>query len=138
MAKQNDNASFLGRGWSFPPEFNRSLNNIEMSEGEDDIKESIEILLSTQVGERMMHPDFGCNLERLMFENLDLTLQRYIKDLIQTAILKYETRINLEEISFYPEPQYGRININIDYTVRSTNTRTNLVYPYYLIEGTNL
>jgi phage baseplate assembly protein W len=138
MVKQNDNASFLGRGWSFPPEFNRSMNNIEMSEGEEDIKESIEILLSTQVGERMMHPDFGCNLERLMFENLDLTLQRYIKDLIQTAILKYETRINLEEISFHPEPQYGRIIINIQYTIRSTNTRTNLVYPYYLIEGTNL
>lgn len=138
MAQKRKNIPFLGTGWAFPPEFVRSTKTIVMSEGEDDIKQSLEILLSTKIGERMMHPDFGCNLERMMFENLNLTLQRYMRDLIEMSILKYETRIKLDEITFHPNQLQGCIYINVKYLIRTTNTRTNLVYPFYLKEGTNL
>jgi uncharacterized protein len=136
--KANKTIPFLGRGWAFPPEFNRGMKTVVMSEGEEDIKQSLEILLSTKVGERMMHPDFGCNLERMMFEKLDLTLERYMKDLIQTSILNYETRIAIQDISFKHDPLKGCIYINVGYVVRTTNTRTNLVYPFYIQEGTNI
>lgn len=132
------NIAFLGKGWSFPPQFNRATKTIEMSEGVEDIKQSLEIILATRVGERAMHPDFGCNLERLLFESLNLTLERNIKDMIQTAILKYETRIKLEEIDFHSDKVKGCIYINLNFLIRTTNTRSNIVYPYYLKEGTNI
>lgn len=138
MPDKKTNIAFLGKGWSFPPQFNRSTKTISMSEGLQDIKQSLEIILSTRVGERMMHPNFGCSLERMLFENIDLTIQRNIKDIIETAILKYETRIKLEEIHFHPDQLNGCIYIDINFIIRTTNTRSNIVYPFYLKEGTNL
>ena len=128
--------SFLGTGWGFPPTFDRSAKGIEMIADEDDIRSSLEILLSTDVGERVMQPKYGCNLHRLLFEPLDTSLQAYMKDLIKTAILYFEPRIILENVTLQPEPEEGRITINVDYTIAGTNTRNNLVYPYYLNEGT--
>ncbi|HKK81157.1 MAG TPA: GPW/gp25 family protein [Prolixibacteraceae bacterium] len=138
MSSDKKKTSFLGTGWAFPPEFKRGLKTVSMAEGEDDIKQSLEILLSTKVGERLMHPDFGCNLEQMMFEKLDLSLERYMKDLILSAITKYESRIEAEDISFETDKINGCILINVRYIVRTTNTRTNLVYPFYIIEGTNI
>ncbi len=128
--------SFLGTGWGFPPTFDRSAKGIEMIADEDDIRSSLEILLSTDIGERVMQPKYGCNLHRLLFEPLDTSLQAYMKDLIKTAILYFEPRIILENVTLQPEPEEGRITINVDYTIAGTNTRNNLVYPYYLTEGT--
>lgn len=128
--------SFLGTGWGFPPTFDRSAKGIEMIADEDDIRSSLEILLSTDVGERVMQPKYGCNLHRLLFEPLDTSLRAYMKDLIKTAILYFEPRIILENVTLQPEPEEGRITINVDYTIAGTNTRNNLVYPYYLNEGT--
>ena len=128
--------SYLGTGWGFPPTFDRSAKGIEMIADEDDIRSSLEILLSTDIGERVMQPKYGCNLHRLLFEPLDTSLQAYMKDLIKTAILYFEPRIILENVTLQPEPEEGRITINVDYTIAGTNTRNNLVYPYYLTEGT--
>ncbi len=109
-----------------------------MISAEEDIQSSLEILLSTDVGERVIQPKYGCNLHRLLFEPLDTTLQAYMKDLIKTAILYFEPRIILNDVTLDPEPEEGRININIDYTVATTNTRNNFVYPFYLREGTEI
>ena len=128
--------SFLGTGWGFPPTFDRSARGVEMIADEDDIRSSLEILLSTDVGERVMQPKYGCNLHRLLFEPLDTSLQAYMKDLIRTAILYFEPRIILDNVTLLPEPEEGRIVISIDYTIAGTNTRNNLVYPFYLTEGT--
>lgn len=133
-----DKRSFLGTGWDFPPSFDRSAGSVRMLTDESDIRSSLEILLSTDVGERVMQPRYGCNLRRLLFEPLDLTLQAYMKDLIRTAILYFEPRIILDDVVLIPEPLEGRVVIEIHYTIAGTNTRNNFVYPFYLEEGTEV
>ena len=131
--------SFLGRGWGFPPEFNRATKAVNMLEDEADIKSSLEILLSTRLGERVMVPDYGCNLDELLFNPLTLTLKTYVIDLIKTAILYYEPRIDLNKINIDPTDELeGVLLINLDYTVRATNSRKNMVYPFYKAEGNEL
>lgn len=129
---------FLGKGWGFPPEFRKGKLGVKMSSGAEDIKESLFILLSTKLGERFMTPDFGCDIDSLLFEPIDLNLEQSLDDEIRRAILLYETRISIDEIIFHPKPDEGVIHINIEYLIRTTNTRTNIVFPFYLTEGTNL
>lgn len=129
--------SFLGRGWGFPPTFSRN-SGVEMTTGEEDIHNSLEILLSTSVGERVMQSKYGCNMDRLLFEPLDSSLQAYMKDLIHTAILYFEPRIILDGVKLTAVAEEGRIDISIDYTIATTNTRHNYVYPFYKIEGTEI
>ncbi len=129
---------FLGRGWSFPPTFSKESSGLIMAEGEEDIKQSLQILLSTRVGERIMQPDFGCNLDDLLFDNVDINLKTYIADLVETAIIEFEPRIELEAVSIDTTQIYeGVILIEVDYEIRATNSRFNFVYPFYLNEGTN-
>jgi len=131
----NDDKSFLGRGWSFPPTFDSSAREIVMLDGEDDIKSSLEILLSTALGERVMQPKYGCNLSDLLFEPVTTTLQTELQNKIQVAILFFEARIDVQKISLVPQNNVnGVLLISIDYIVRSTNSRGNLVYPFYLSE----
>ena len=131
--------SFLGRGWGFPPEFNRATKAVNMLKDEADIKSSLEILLSTRLGERVMVPDYGCNLDELLFKPLTLTLKTFVIDLIKTAILYYEPRIDLNKIAIDPTDELeGVLLINLEYTVRATNSRKNMVYPFYKAEGNEL
>jgi phage baseplate assembly protein W len=133
-----DQGSFLGTGWDFPPAFDRGPNGVRMISDEDDIRSSLRVLLSTTVGERRMQPKYGCNLQKLVFEPVDTTLTTYVKDLIRTAILYFEPRIVLEDVVLLPVPLEGRIDISLTYTVATTNTRYNYVYPFYRAEGTEL
>jgi len=131
--------SFLGTGWSFPPRFEKQTNWVELVSDEDDIRESLIILLSTRPGERVMNPLYGCNLDDLLFAPLNLTLKTYVVDLIETAILYFEPRIDLNKIEINENNDLeGELLIELDYTVRSTNTRRNLVYPFYRGEGTDV
>ena len=131
--------SFLGTGWSFPPQFNNVSAQAALLSDEEDIQSSLEILLSTRQGERVMRPDYGCNLDELVFEPLTTTFKTYIKDLISTAILYYEPRIAVNKIDLDDTGELeGRILISIDYTVRSTNSRYNFVYPFYKTENTEI
>jgi len=132
------NIPFIGKGWSFPPEFNRATRSNEMSAGAKDIQESLEILLSVKPEERLMHPTFGCDLSILLFEPLDNTLEKYIEEQIRNAILIHEPRITTENINFEFNRTQGIIFIDIQYIIKSTNSRTNIVFPFYLKEGTNL
>ena len=131
--------SFLGRGWGFPPEFNRLTKAVNMLEDEADIKSSLEILLSTRLGERIMVPNYGCNLDELLFKPLTLTLKTFVVDLIKTAILYHEPRIDINKIDIDPTNEIeGVLLINLDYTIRATNSRKNMVYPFYKEEGNEL
>ena len=141
MAESNfvkSNNAFLGRGWGFPPEFSRGGNSVEMFEAEKDIQSSLEILLATALGERVMEPGYGCNLDKLVFEPLDTTFSTFITEQIRTAILFNEPRVVLENVDYFTNNLEGRIDISIDYTIISTNTRANLVFPFYLNEGTDI
>lgn len=128
--------SFLGRGWSFPPEFSKTSEEVEMLEGDADIQSSLEILLSTRLGERIMVPNYGCNLDEMLFQSLDLTLKTFVIDLIKTAILYHEPRIEVNEINLFSDNELeGVLLIDIEYTIRTTNSRRNMVYPFYKGEG---
>lgn len=132
MDNQN---SFLGRGWSFPPAFSKSEKEVQMLDGEADVQSSIEIILSTELGERVMLPRFGWKRDRWVFESLSTTTATVMQKEIQTALLVYEPRIDINEVALQPDQaEQGKINIMVDYTVRNTNTRYNLVYPFYLTE----
>lgn len=131
--------SFLGTGWGFPPEFQRETRKVMTTSGEEDIKKSLEILLSTRLGERVMLPEYGCNLEELLFQPLDLSLKTYVVDLIRTAILYFEPRIDVTRIDIDPTNELeGELLIRIDYIIRSTNSRSNIVYPFYKGEGSEI
>jgi phage baseplate assembly protein W len=128
------NDSFLGRGWSFPPTFNKG-DGVQMLQGEDDIQSSLQILLSTSIGERVMQPEFGCNTNAMLFESITTGFQTYMKNLVKNAILLYEPRIDLQSVDLLTQNAAdGLILISIDYVVRTTNTRGNLVYPFYVNE----
>ncbi|MBA4408105.1 MAG: hypothetical protein C0397_01620 [Odoribacter sp.] len=129
--------SFLGRGWGFPPEFSKNTASVLLTEDEEDIEKSLEILLSTRLGERIMLPGYGCNLDELLFKPLNLTLKTYVTDLIKTAILYHESRIDVEKIRIEPSNDTdGILLITIDYRIRITNSRKNMVFPFYQAEGT--
>ncbi len=131
--------AFLGRGWSFPPEFDKSAKGVAMLEEEKDIESSLEILFSTKLGERVMQPTYGCNLDDMVFESMNLTMLTYMKDIIENAILYHEPRIKLEKLDIDTSNQNeGMLLIVLNYIVRATNSRFNYVYPYYLNEGTNV
>ena len=130
---------FLGTGWSFPPEFKINQKEIKMISDEEDIESSLYILLSTRLGERVMLPEYGCNLDELLFEGLNRTLITYVTDLIETAILYHEPRIEVISIDISEtDPLEGKLIIEIDYRIRVTNTRRNMVFPFYKEEGTDL
>jgi phage baseplate assembly protein W len=134
--------SFLGRGWSFPPKFVKGeagTAGLRMSADEQDIQESIAILLSTRLGERIMLPGYGCDLTTMLFEGLSASVVTYIKDMVRTALKRHEPRIKLEKTNIRTEKAgEGLVLIEVNYLVRATNTRTNFVYPYYINEATNL
>lgn len=128
--------SYLGKGWRFPPTFSNQGQTVEMLSAFDDIESSLCILIGTATGERVMQPDFGCNMEELVFESLDATMKTYMKDKIFTAILYHEPRIDLLEVVFHDEQEAeGLILIEIMYSVRGTNSRENMVYPFYKNEA---
>ncbi|MGS2764498.1 GPW/gp25 family protein [Sinomicrobium sp. M5D2P9] len=134
----NHKDSFLGTGWSFPPQFNKAGKSVTMTSNEEDIRKSLEILLSTKLGERIMQPKYGCNLEDLLFNPLNRTLKTYVTELINNAILYYEPRIDVEKTDITQgDDQKGELLILLDYKVRATNSRKNLVFPFYKGEGTD-
>ena len=131
--------SFLGTGWGFPPQFDNQSGNVAMLSDSEDIRSSLEILLSTRSGERVMLSDYGCHLDELLFEPLTTTMKTYMKDLIQTAILYHEPRIEVNKIELVDTGEVeGRILITVDYTIRATNSRFNYVFPFYLQEGAEI
>lgn len=130
---------FLGRGWSFPPSFMRDRASVEMLEEEADIASSLEILLGTAQGERILQPHYGCNLDELLFETLDTRMKTLMADKVESAILYNEPRIDLENVTLNDSLELeGVILIEVAYRVRSTNSRFNFVYPYYRLEGTDI
>ncbi|MGE0019603.1 MAG: GPW/gp25 family protein [Draconibacterium sp.] len=131
--------SFLGRGWAFPPAFNRQTRSVELVEDEADILNSLEILLSTRRNERIMLPGYGCNPDELLFKPLDLALKTYLADQIKTAILYHEPRIDVIRVTLEESRmQDGVVLIKVEFMVRKTNSRKNMVYPFYKNEGNEL
>ena len=108
-----------------------------MVERELDILESLRILFMTRKGERVMHPNYGCNLHDLVFEPMDPRTESAIEQTIRQAILFYEPRIDVVKISVETQDWLeGELAIQLEYRIRETNTRQNIVFPFYIREGT--
>ena len=131
-----DSNAFLGRGWSFPPVLTES--GAKMSAYEQDIRESLRVLFSTSPGERVNRYDYGCNLRQYAFEPLSEQLTVRMRNEISRAVILYEPRIELEDVSFEEQPDNGVLLIRLTYTVIRTNNRNNMVYPFYINEGTSI
>ncbi|MCD2324178.1 GPW/gp25 family protein [Sphingomonas sp. IC-56] len=130
-------APFLGRGWSFPPRVTPLGARTEMVEGHADIEQSLFILLSTWPGERVMVPGYGCDLQRFVLADLTRTLLTELCEAVRVAILRWEPRIDLLDVSATPDLlDSALVRIGIEYRVRTANTRNNLVFPFYRNEGT--
>lgn len=139
MSDSNQSKAYLGTGWGFPPTFSKQTADVGMLSGVEDIESSLRILLGTRPGERVMQPEFGCNLDRLLFEPLTTTMKTYMTELIKTAVLFYEPRIILNSVDLTgSDDNEGLVLITLNYTVRTTNTRFNYVYPYYMNEGSDV
>lgn len=128
------NRSLIGRGWAFPL---RPRNGaLSWTEGEEKIKQSIMIILTTAPGERVMLPAFGCGLNELMFQPNTVQWQGAIQDRVRDALVNWEPRIDVIDVRVESPAEAKHIAlIHIDYRVRSNNAFYNLVYPFYLNEG---
>jgi phage baseplate assembly protein W len=140
MTMNNDQkmnyTSFLGTGWSFPPEFSPEIGEVLMTADEADIQASLQILLGTAPKERFMNPLYGLDMQEMLFEPMGTTTKTLLKDRIQHAILIYEPRILLVNLELDSSLELeGRINIILEYEIRATNSRFNLVYPFYTTDS---
>ncbi len=134
---ENPEAAFLGTGWSFPPTFSRYTYSVDMVSADQDIRESLWILFSTSLGERIMLPQYGSQLWKMVFQNISTTLMTQLEDIVRQAVLYWEARIDVDEITVQPDATVaGLVLITVNYTIRRTNARNNLVYPFYIQEGT--
>jgi len=127
--------SFLGRGWSFPVRLHEKEGTIRFSEYEQDVRESIWIILATSKGERVMRPDFGCGIHEMVFEVINTTTLTLIETTVRQALAAFEARIDVTQVKALSDGGIdGRLRISIDYVVRGTNNQFNLVYPFYIRE----
>lgn len=128
--------AFLGVGWSFPVAPDAAAQDVARAEYEEDIRQSIRIILETTPGERVMRPDFGSGLMAMVFEPVNTTTLALVKQRVEQALVLWEPRIDVGEVKLtVGGDSRNRLDINIAYRVRSTNTFYNLVYPFYLREG---
>jgi len=137
MDKREHN--FFGSGWAFPITF--SIGNLELSltKYEENINESIRLILFTNKGERCLQPQFGSGLHQYFFRAKDETLKGDIKDAIETSLLNNEPRISVEDVQVnFNDEINGMVDVLITYMYNETNTRHNYVFPFYLQEGTDL
>lgn len=128
--------AFLGVGWSFPVELDAKGSDVAVAAYEEDIRQSIRIILETTPGERVMRPDFGSGLKAMVFEPANYTTLALVKQRVEQALVLWEPRIDVREVKVtINAAMRNRIDIDIGYEVRATNTFYNLVYPFYLQEG---
>tara|TARA_B110000240_G_C13512661_1_gene460746 strand:+ start:7943 stop:8356 length:414 start_codon:yes stop_codon:yes gene_type:complete len=131
--------SFLGRGWGFPPTFSKEKADIEMVSKEEDIRQSLIIFFNTKLGERIMRSDYGCIVHNYMFEKSDLDVYEQLAFELKQSIRIYEPRVIVHNVhASKSDAINGLIHLEVVYEVHSTNVRDNIVFPFYLNEGTEI
>ncbi|HWJ12149.1 MAG TPA: GPW/gp25 family protein [Gemmatimonadaceae bacterium] len=143
----SDRKEFLGCGWAMPVELDPLTGLVARVEHEEDIRQSIRIIVETQEGERVMRPRFGCGIHEMAFAAIDTTAIQRIKSTIEEALRRCEARIEVLDIIVQQAPlpvlrngqrevlQDGELLIELEYRVRKTNQVGNLVFPFYFAEG---
>jgi phage baseplate assembly protein W len=125
--------AFLGSGWAFPVAID--AGQTATAAYEEDVRQAILIILGTDPGERVMRPDFGAGLSAFVFEPMTPATLESLKQRVQEALVDWEPRIDVETVTVTAAPDEGKALIEMRYRVRATNSHFNLVYPFYLEEG---
>lgn len=129
-------AGFLGTGWGFPPTFGPGGASVEMVSGEEDIRQALTILLASRPGERPMQELFGCPLDQAVFAAADKGLINRVITWVHDAVLAFEPRVRLLDVDVTVDATVeGLLHVRLDYVVVQTNSRYNLVFPFYLLEA---
>jgi len=132
----DERKDFLGRGWAMPVDVDPFTGLIAAAEYEEDIRQSIRIIIETAPGERVMRPNFGCGIHDLVFEAVDTTTIQRIRSEVEEALRRYEARIDVLEVNVDEDATAeGKLLIELEYRVRRTNQLGNLVFPFYYREG---
>lgn len=132
-----DDKTYLGTGWAFPVRFNQ--RGVHLVSDEEDIWESLRILFSTIPGERVFRYNYGCPIDKWVFSKIDLSERTMIIDIIEQAIRDGEPRIITDSVDVeIRDAMEGILWIKVEFTIRQTNSRSSLVYPFYFLEGTQL
>jgi len=134
MKAKVDERAFLGTGWAFPVRLD-DTGDVTLVSYDEDVRQAVILILETELGERAMRPTFGAGLHALAFEPLNTRTAALARHRVETALVQWEPRIDSITVNVAAVPREGRLDIDIRYRVRSTNTFYNLVYPFYLQEG---
>lgn len=127
---------FLGRGWAMPVQLDPRTGLVESVAYEEDIRQSILIILETAPGERVMRPNFGCGIHELVFTAVDSTAIQRIRSVVDEAMRRCEARIDVIAINVDEDATTeGKLLVELEYRVRKTNQLGNLVFPFYFREG---
>lgn len=127
--------NFLGVGWKYPVGVDAN-KKIALSLYEEDIEEAIRIILGTAKGERVMRPGFGCGIHDFVFAPINTATINQVENSVREALTLWEPRIELLKVEASAEKaDNGMLPVSIDYRVRNTNSRFNMVYPFYMQEG---
>jgi phage baseplate assembly protein W len=129
----NFSPAFLGRGWAYP--VCATAGRTDTTAYEEDVRQAIRIILGTDPGERVMRPDFGAGLSAFVFEPMSTATLEALKQRVKEALIDWEPRIDVSEVTLTASPDEGKVLIDMSYRVRATNSQQNLVYPFYLQEG---
>lgn len=125
-------SEITGTGWRFPilPD---AAGGLGYAEGDENVEQSLKILLLTNLGQRIMRPDFGCRAPSLVFAPGSTQYLGLLETTVREAVRDWEPRVDLEAVNAEVDPEdETRVTVNIAYRVRQTNTRNNLVFPFYL------
>ncbi|BBU33475.1 baseplate protein (plasmid) [Burkholderia sp. THE68] len=132
----NERKNFLGRGWAMPVRLDPRTGLVASAEYEEDIRQSILIILETAPGERVMRRNFGCGIHELVFASIDSTALQRIRSVIEETLVRCEARVEVLSVAIEENPDVdGCLLIELEYRVRKTNQIGNLVFPFYLREG---
>lgn len=131
-----ENSAFIGKGWAFPPSFGNQGQDLHLVEGETEIEQSLVVLFSTRLGERVMHHSFGMDFDKYIFEGFSPRLLFEIEKMIRDAVDTYESRVELEKLDFIPSlTNDTELRVEVTFRIKGTNSRHNLVFPFSLAEG---
>ena len=125
--------AFLGVGWAFP--VCADAGRTAVAAYEEDVRQAILVIVGTDPGERVMRPDFGAGLSAFVFEPMTPATLEALRQRVHDALVDWEPRIDVLEVTAVPRPDEGQVLIGMRYRVRATNATHNLVYPFYLQEG---
>ncbi len=128
----------IGTGWSFPPSFSKDTRSVRMVSGEEEIAQSIKIIIFTKVGERLFHPNFGTDLDSFLYElNVNSLIITRIQQMVEDAIYNYEPRVDVDDVDVRNDFDNNSIEISVSYTIKGNDTQNNLVFPFYLEDNNN-